>query len=124
MESSLQTVVTISRDGPLQTTRTMLLEELGYSVVALGSDAEVMEFLQLTDRPAPNLTLMCHSVPEKSRVALCRAIKLRYPAAPILMLYNGYDPTAAEVDGRLENMRDPQALLDTVQVLLSPTRVH
>ena len=38
------------------------------------------------------------------------------------MLYNGYDPTTAEVDGRLENMLDPQALIDTVQLLLSPNR--
>ena len=117
---SPQTVVTISRDGPLQATRTMLLEENGYNVVALGTDAEVMAFLKLADQSSPNLTLMCHSVPEKSRVALCNAIKMRYPRAPILMLYNGYDPTAAKVDGRLENMRDPQALLDIVQLLLAP----
>ena len=116
---SPQTVMTISRDEPLQATRTLLLEGIGYKVVALGSDAEVRDFLKLLDRPTPSLVLMCHSVPEKSRVALCSAIKVRYPFAPILMLYNGYDPTAAVVDGRLENMRDPQALLDTVRLLLS-----
>ena len=117
---SPRTVMTISRNGPLQATRTMLLQGNGYKVVALGSDADVRQFLKLSDQPGPNLVLMCHSVPEKSRVALCSEIKVRYPASPILMLYNGYDPTAAVVDGRLENMRDPQALLDTVQVLLSP----
>ena len=115
-----QTVMTISRDEPLQATRTMLLEQNGYKVVPLGSDDEVRDFLKLRAQPVPNLVLMCHSVPEKSRVALCSEIKVRYPFAPILMLYNGYDPTAAVVDGRLENMRDPQALLDTVQILLFP----
>jgi DNA-binding NarL/FixJ family response regulator len=112
-------VVTISRDTPLQITRTFMLEEAGYLVIALGSDDAVREFLRLPHQTQPNLVLMCHSVPESSRVALCSALKWRFPSAPVLMLYNGYDPTAADVDGRIENMRDPQALLDTVQLLLS-----
>ena len=36
-----------------------------------------------------------------------------------MMLYNGYDPTLAEVDGRLENLRSPEAFLDVVQLLIS-----
>ena len=110
-----KTVVTISRDKPLQITRTLLLEEAGYKVIALGSDVAVRQYLRLPYGSQPNLVLMCHSVPEASRVALCSAMKLRFPSAPILMLYNGYDPTAAEVDGRL----DPKGPLDTVQLLLS-----
>ena len=42
-----------------------------------------------------------------------------HPDARILMLYNGYDPTNAEVNGRLENVHSPEALLDTVQLLIS-----
>jgi DNA-binding response OmpR family regulator len=112
-------VVTISRDAPLQITRTLLLQQSGYRVIALGNDDAVREFLRLPHQTQPNLVLMCHSVPEASKVALCSALKWRFPSAPVLMLYNGYDPTAADVDGRIENMRDPQALLDTVQLLLS-----
>ena len=97
----------------------MLLEQSGYSVTALGSDAAVQDFLSIPHLASPGLVLMCHSVPEKSRVELCSAIKLRYPSAPILMLYNGHDPTAAKVDGRLENMADPLAILNAVQLLLS-----
>jgi DNA-binding response OmpR family regulator len=114
-----KTVVTISRDEPLQMTRTVLLHRVGYSVIPLTSDADVMKFLELQDRPTINLILMCHSVPETSRVSLCKAIKRGIPEAPILMLYNGYDPTAAEVDGRLENVHSPEALLETVQLLIS-----
>jgi len=66
-----------------------------------------------------NLILMCHSVPEPSRVALCKALKAKRPESPILMLYNGYDPTLAEVDGRLENLHSPEAFLDVVALLLS-----
>ena len=63
--------------------------------------------------------LMCHSVPEKSRLAMCAVIKRVYPETPILMLYNGNDPTLARVDARLENMWNPQALVETIGVLLS-----
>jgi hypothetical protein len=115
-------VVTISRDTPLQITRTLLLQHSGYRVVALGSDDAVREFLRLPHQTQPNLVLMCHSVPEASRVALYSGIKYRFPSAPILTLHKGYDSSAADVDGRMENMRDPQALLDTVQFMLSTER--
>ena len=115
----LKTVITISRNEPLQMTRTALLNRAGYSVVALTSDAEVMTYLALKGRPAINLILMCHSVPETSRVSLCKALKKDIPGAPILMLYNGYDPTLAEFDSRVENVESPQALLDTIQLLIS-----
>ena len=90
----------------------------------LTSDADVMRFLALDGRPAINLILMCHFVPESSRISLCKAIKKHIPDAPILMLYNGYDPTDAEVDGRLENVHSPEALLDTVQLLISKPEVN
>jgi len=112
-------VVTISRDEPLQATRTALLHRAGYSVIPLGNDAAVMKFLATQGLPFVNLILMCHSVPEPSRVALCKALKAKRPESPILMLYNGYDPTLAEVDGRLENLRSPEAFLDVVQLLIS-----
>jgi hypothetical protein len=35
------------------------------------------------------------------------------------MLENGYDPTSAEIDGRLENVQSPEAMLHTVQLLIS-----
>jgi DNA-binding response OmpR family regulator len=112
-------VVTISRDGPLQATRTALLHKAGYSVIRLENDADVMKFLTTRGLPFVNLILMCHSVPEPSRVALCKALKAKRPESPILMLYDGYDPTLAEVDGRLENLHSPEAFLDVVQLLIS-----
>lgn len=114
-----KTVVTISRDQVLQMTRTELLRRAGYSVIALTTDAEVMKYLARDGRPSINLILLCHSVPEASRISLCKALKKSIPNAPILMLENGYDPTSAEIDGRLENLHSPEALLDTVQLLIS-----
>ena len=112
-------IVTISRDESLQFTRAALLHQIGYSVIALQSDTDVLKFLATPGLPFVNLMLMCHTVPEASRVALCKALKAKRPESPILMLYNGYDPTLAEVDGRLENMHSPEAFLDVVELLIS-----
>lgn len=117
--SPAKTVITISRDEPLQMTRTALLRHAGYSVVALTTDAEVIKYLALDGGPTINLILLCHSVPEASRISLCIALKKSIPNAPILMLENGYDPTSAQIDGRLENIHSPEAMLDTIQLLIS-----
>jgi len=116
-------ILTISRDRQLQASRTLLFESAGYSVIALGNDDAVAEFLKLATHPTVDLVLMCHSVPEKNRVLLCKVIKSIYPLAPILMLYNGYDPSAAVVDGRLENLHDPQALVDALGLLVIAAKV-
>ena len=100
-------------------TRTELLRRAGYSVVALTTDTEVMKYLALDGQASINLILLRHSVPESSRISLCKALKKSIPNAPILMLENGYDPTSAEIDGRIENLHSPEALLDTCQLLIS-----
>jgi DNA-binding response OmpR family regulator len=116
------TILTISRDIPLQQTRTAILEREGYAVIPLGLDDEVHSFLDYSTHEEIRLALMCHSVPEPSRITLCDAIKVRYPQTPILMLYNGYDPTVANVDGRLENMHSPEAFVNTIRVLVGGTK--
>ena len=114
-----KTVITISRDEALQMTRTALLRRAGYCVIPLTTEAEVMKYLAFEGRPSINLILLCHSVPEASRISLCQAFKKHIPNAPILMLEHGYDPTSAEIDGRIENLHSPEALLDTVQLLIA-----
>jgi hypothetical protein len=117
-------VVTISRDGSLQATRSAILHQAGYCVIPLGNDAEVMKFLATPGLPFVSMILMCHSVPEPSRVALCKALKAKRPESPILLLYNGYDPTLAEVDGCLESLHSPEAFLDVIQLLIPTERQH
>jgi len=105
-------ILTISRDRPLQHTRTMVLEHAGYTVSAAVTDKEAVAFVE-----SPNtigLVLMCHSVPEASRVFLVTRIKELKPKLPILMLYNGYDPTDAKVDGSLHSLETPEAMLDMI----------
>ena len=113
-------ILTISRDEGLQQSRTLLLEHVGYRVTPLDTNASVIEFLALPTKPYLDLVLMCHSVPEQSRITLCAAVKVVYPSTPILMLYNGYDPTAARLDGRIENTGDPERLVDALTMLIQP----
>ena len=115
MESN--TIITISRNQPLQLLRTQVLEQAGYSVIALGHDAQVMEFLTTDHHPVIGLVLMCHSVPEPSRITLCDELKKKYPVTPIIILYNGFDPTAAKVDGSLHNVNSPKSLLGMIGFL-------
>lgn len=105
-------ILTISRDRPLQNTRTIILERAGYTVSAALNDKDAVGFVE-----APNtigLVLMCHSVPEASRIFLVTRIKELKPKLPILMLYNGYDPTEAKVDGSLHSLETPEAMLDMI----------
>ena len=110
--TAAKSILTISRDQPLQSTRTLILQQAGYRVSAALNDKDAMGFVE-----APNsldLVLMCHSVPEASRIFLAAEIKKLKPKLPILMLYNGYDPTSAKVDGSLHSLETPDAMLDMI----------
>lgn len=110
-----KSILTISRDGHLQSTRTLMLEANGYHVSATIDDAEALALVE-----APNtfsLVLLCHSVPEKSRLRLVPRIKELKPGLPILMLYDGYEPTNAQVDGSLHNLDGPEAVLNMIGFL-------
>jgi CheY-like chemotaxis protein len=90
----------------------MVLQHAGYQVSAATNDKDAIAFVA-----SPNtlrLVLMCHSVPEASRVLLVNRIKELNPKLPILMLYNGYDPTNAKVDGSLHSLETPEAMLDMI----------
>jgi DNA-binding NtrC family response regulator len=105
-------ILTISRDRQLQNTRTMVLERAGYTVSAALTDKDAVAFVESTN--TIGLVLMCHSVPEASRISLVARIKQLKPRLPVLMLYNGYDPTDAKVDGSLHSLETPEAMLDMI----------
>ena len=111
-------ILTISRDPMLQETRTLLMQSLGYQVTPLLGEAELREFMAQLERPRLDLVLICHSLPEPRRGPVCDALRAAYPQTPILMLYNGYDPTTAKVDGSIQNTGNPQTLVDGITLLL------
>lgn len=107
-----KSILTISRDQSLQITRTLILQQAGYMIAAALNDKDAVGFVE---GPTPlDLVLMCHSIPEPSRILLAAEIKKLKPRLPILMLYNGYDPTSANVDGSLHSLETPEALLDMI----------
>lgn len=113
-------ILTVSRNRKLQMLRTQILEHAGYRVSEAISDADAMSFIE-NDPHSFKLVLLCHSVPEKSRVSIVRRIKELNHELPVLMLYNGYDPTAAKVDGSLHNLESPEVWLDMVHFLTQKT---
>lgn len=112
---STKSILTISRNPTLQQTRTFILQQSGFHVSPARNDEEAIAFLN-----APNtfeLILLCHSVPEPSRLLLVKMAKELYPKLPILMLYNGYESTAAPVDGSIHNLDSPAAMVSMVRFL-------
>ena len=84
----------------------------GYTVSAALTDKDAVAFVEYPN--TIGLVLMCHSVPEASRISLVARIKQLKPKLPVLMLYNGYDPTDAKVDGSLHSLETPEAMLDMI----------
>ncbi len=110
-----KSILTISRNNTLQGIRTLLLRQAGFHVAAAHNDDEAIGFLQ---RPNSfSLVLLCHSVPEVSRRVIVTTSKELNPKLPVLMLYNGYDPTTAPVDGSIHNLESPEAMLEMIRFL-------
>ena len=117
---TIKSILIISRDKVLQHTRTLILERSGYHVSAVSSDDEAVKAVEFST--SYSLVLLCHSVPEKSRLFLVNKLKELQPTLPILMLYNSYDPTEAKVDGSLHSLDSPEALLKMIALLTQQTR--
>ena len=119
--SHRKTILTISRDRPLQRTRTLMLECAGYAVVETGPEMGVLSFLAAAE--GVDLIVMCHSVPRRYREMLAKAIKAVHPEAVILMLCPHWECDVAEVDAFLDSRQSsPDSLLSTVQRLSGPAR--
>ena len=115
-----KSILTISRDKELQQTRTLVLEHSGFRVVAVLNDSDALA--SIDSEPRFDLVLLCHTVPETSRVLLADKIKELHPSWPIMVLYNGYDPTEAKVDGALHNLESPAKVLDMVEFLTAGSK--
>jgi len=117
-----KSILTISRDELLQQTRTLMLEQSGFHVSPARSDQEAIAFLTASN--TFELILLCHSVPETSRVLLVTLAKKLFPALPILILYNGYEHTEAQVDGAIHNLDSPASVISMVKFLTGHAGQH
>ena len=112
-----KSILTITRNAELQHVRTLVLQLAGYPVSAALSDEEAIHFIE-TEKSI-GLVLLCHSVPEASRIFLEARIKALKPTLPILILYDGYAPTEAKVYGGLHHLRTPEAMLNKIGFMAS-----
>lgn len=112
-----KSILTITRNAELQHGRTLLLQLAGYPVSAALRDEEAIHFIE-TEKSI-SLVLLCHSVPEASRAFLEARIKALKPALPILILYDGYDPKEAKVDGGVHHLHTPKAMLNKIGFMAS-----
>ena len=115
-----KSILIVSRDRVLQTTRRLVLEQSGYCVSSAHSDAEAIQFVKGPD--SYSLVLLCHSVPEMSRLFLVETLNILQPTLPILMLYNSYDPSLAKVDASMHSLESPVSLLEVIGRLTQTAR--
>ena len=110
-----KSILTVSRNNTLQDVRTLVLQKAGFHVASARNDKDAIGFLE---RPNSfSLVLLCHSVPEVSRRVIVTRSKELNPKLPVLMLFNGYDPTTAPVDGSIHNLDSPDAMLEMIEFL-------
>lgn len=107
-----KSILIVSRDNLLQSTRRLVLENAGYTVFSAHTEAEAIQFVEGPD--IYSLVLLCHSMPEIRRLFLVEKLKMLQPTLPILMLYNSYDPTMAKVDRSIHSLESPEALLEAI----------
>src|SRR5579859_1257184 len=107
-------ILTVSHDLELQRARSLVLERANYSVAQATTAEDALK--QFSSAPF-DLVLICHSVPEASRVEIAASMKARSPHIPVLLLYNSFDRSVALVDAALMNLGTPESLLSIVDLL-------
>ena len=109
-------ILTISHDHQLQDARALVLERANYGVV---KSISVEDALQQFASVHFDLVLICHSIPEASRVEIAATMKSSRPQIPVLLLYNHFDRSVALVDAALMNVGRPESLLSIVDLLFA-----
>jgi len=112
----LKSILSIARYEVLQQTRTLILQRAGYDVAEAATDQQAIAFLE--GSLAFDLVIMCHSMPESSILLVAAKIKASRPELPILMVSQGFETTAAQVDSFVQGLESPAALLEMVGFLM------
>jgi DNA-binding response OmpR family regulator len=68
-----KSILTISRNERLQTLRTLVLEHAGYLAFAALNDNAALALIKAQN--SSSLALLCHSVPEESKMLLATTMK-------------------------------------------------
>jgi len=109
-------ILTISLDLELQDARSLVLERANYSVARATTTEDALKQFSSTSF---DLVLICHSIPEASRVEIAASMKAQRPHIPVLLLYNSFDRSVALIDAALMNLGTPESLLSIVDLLFA-----
>ncbi len=112
------TVLCVSKISPAQVTRNMILERVGYNVVAVGDPAEAVRVFTASTIAA---VVLGPSMPAGQGLELAVAFKRLNRSVPIIALTqtSGSQLPAGVVDEQLECLGDPQLLLESLQRVLA-----
>jgi CheY-like chemotaxis protein len=108
-------ILCISYDESLLTTRTMLLQQVGFDVTPAIGFAEAMEHCE--NNPKFDLIVMGHSMPRKDKTALIASLRPQCPA-PVLSIRRHNDPPLPEADFSIDSHDGPDALIAAVRSAL------
>ena len=109
-----KSVLSISYDSSLLTTRQMLLEQAGYTVTSALGFEEAMERCHSSQY---DIVLIGHSIPRTEKSTLA-AILRQHCDAPILSIRMQGDPPLAEADYSVQADEGPTILLAGVRAIL------
>src|SRR6478609_2768741 len=112
------TVLCVSKISTAQVTRNMILERVGYNVVAVGDPAEAVRVFTASTIAA---VVLGPSMPAGQGLELAVAFKRLNRSVPIIALTqtSGSQLPAGVVDEQLECLGDPQLLLESLQRVLA-----
>ena len=109
-----KSVLSISYDSSLATTRQMLLEQAGYTVTSAFGFLQAMERCHSSEY---DIVLMGHSIPRSEKSALVTVIR-QHCDAPILSIRVQGDPPLTEADYSVQADEGPTILLAGIRAIL------
>jgi CheY-like chemotaxis protein len=107
-----KSILSIGNYQVLQHTRTLILQQSGYDVAEAVTEEQAIAFLE--GSLAFDLVIMCHSLPERSRLFLADKVKELRPKLPIMIISQGFETSAVGADSLVEGLESPGALLEMV----------
>ncbi len=110
----MASILSVARDTELLRLRSAILRQAGYTVIEV-SDPHVAISAFLSN--APDLVLLCHTLPSDQKSALIHNIHAFNPRVPILSL--DAEHSNIEADVVISSMDGPKIMLASVAQLLS-----
>jgi DNA-binding response OmpR family regulator len=106
-------------DSRLLATRAAVLSKTGSAVTY----HNVMETLEVLDREAFDLVVLCHSLLEDDLAVIVDKVHRKFPGTKVLMVTSDLDRYEIDIDGKVDatSVPEPGRLVERVKELLQAT---